>query len=794
MLQNYFKIAWRNLVKDRLFTFLNVLGLSMGLACVLLIFLWVNDELSVDQFHENKNRLYHVMRMSVDNGLQGIDTYESNSDLLVPALAAEMPEIDQIVSTSDGLRSGIISNKEQSVKAQCKFVDPNYFDVFSFILTQGNKKKVLKDKYSLAISDELAIKLFGTTKNIVNKTLKWDEGIYTGTYTITGVFRKPDSHSSEKFDFLLTTQVFIENNSMDKHWDSNRVIVYVTLKDGVDVNKFSAKIEDFVRNKFKAQYGEKNLHWIGKLFLQPYSERYLHNVYENGAPAGGRIDYVNLFSVIALFILVIACINFMNLSTAKAARRMKEVGIRKVIGVSRRALILQYISESTLISFISLFIALLIVLLALPTFNNITSKQIALQLNPSIIIGFIAIGLFTGILAGSYPAFYLSGLKPISILKGKLQTSLGELWTRKGLVVFQFTVSAVFIISVMVIYNQMAFIHQKNLGLNKDNIIKFSNEGNISKKQKAFLNEVKGLGGVLNATGMSGNLIGSHSGGGGIDWEGKTERVEFSGFYVEYDFLETLGLKVENGRSFSPEFGADSTKVIFNETAIKAMNIKNPVGKMVSMWGVEKQIVGVVRDFHFESLYNKVGPFFLTYTPHTQNVLIKIKAGTEQETLAQIGKIYQSYNTGLPFEFEFLDQDYQTLYASEQRIATLSKYFAALAILISCLGLFGLAAFSAQRRQKEIGIRKVVGATASNIVVLLSTDFLQLVLIGMLVAFPIAWWAMEKWLKNFAYHTDNNLNTYWLTGLAIIIITLLTVSYQAIKAALMNPVKSLKTE
>jgi len=794
MLHNYFKIAWRNLVKDRLFSFLNMLGLSMGLSCVLLIFLWVHDEMNIDKFHDNSSRLYQIMRKSVESGPLGIETYENNSDLLVPALAAEMPEIDQIVTTSDGLKNGIISNKSQSVKASCKFVDPNYFNVFSFPLIQGNKNQVLQNKYSLVISDKLAIKLFGTTDNIINKTLKWDEGIYSGKYTISGIFKNPDGHSSEKFDFLLTTSVYIENSTMDKHWDSNRVIVYITLKNGVDVPRFNARIEDFVRNKFKTQYGEKNLNWVGKLFLQPYSEKYLHNVYENGVPAGGRIDYVKLFSVIALFILIIACINFMNLSTAKASGRMKEVGIRKVMGVSRRTLILQYMAESTLISFISLAIALLIVLLVLPTFNNITNKQIILQLNVPIISGFIIIGLLTGILAGSYPAFYMSGLKPVIILKGKLQTSLGELWTRKGLVVFQFTISAIFIVSVIVIYNQMRFIHQKNLGFNKDNIIQFANDGNIRKKKQSFMNEIKNLSGVKNATSMSGNLIGSHSGGGGINWDGKTEQVEFSGFYVDYGFIETLGLKVDNGRSFSNAFGSDSSKVIFNETAIAAMKLKNPIGKKVRMWGTEKQIVGVIRDFHFESLYNKVGPFFLSYSADTERIFIKIKAGMEQETLGQLEKIYQRYNSGLPFDYQFLDQEYQTLYASEQRIASLSKYFATLAILISCVGLFGLAAFSAQRRQKEIGIRKVVGATMVSIIVLLSTDFLKLVLIGMLVAFPIAWWATEKWLKNFAYHTENNLNTYWLTGLAIVVVTLLTISYQAIRAALMNPVKTLKTE
>jgi putative ABC transport system permease protein len=793
MLRNYLQIAWRNLLQDRLFALLNLIGLSMGLGCIILIYLWVTNELSIDKFHANDPRLYQIMR-NVTEGPNEINTYGNNSDLLTPALKAEMPEIDHIVATSDEVWDGIASVGAKHVKAVGKSASTDFFNVFSYKLLQGAADQVLRSIDGVVISDELAVNLFGTTTQAINQIIHWEEKPYSGNYRVTGVFKKPQPNSSETFDLLLTDQLYLARNTMDQSWDSNRILVYVTLKEEVDVAKVNAKIKEFVRDKFKAAYGPKNLPWIGTLFLQRYSDKYLHNVYINGVPTGGRIEYVQLFSVIAVFILVIACINFMNLSTAKAEKRMKEVGIKKVMGATRLTLIGQYLGESTLMSFLALIISLIGVAVALPVFNTIIGKQLTLQLDGRLITALLVITLVTGILAGSYPAFYLSGFKPVAVLKGKLQTSFSQLWIRKGLVVFQFALSVLFIVVVLVIYKQMAFIQTKNLGYTKDNLIRFTNEGRLQDHQQAFLAEVKTIPGVLKASSMSGNLIGSHSGGGGIDWEGKTERVEFSGLYVDYDFIEALNLKIAKGRPFSKQFGSDSSNVIFNEAAIAAMGLKNPLGKTVTMWGKKKQIVGIVKDFHFESLYNRVGPFFLSYEPYTDNILVKIKAGKEPEVLSRVEQLYKRYNLDLPFNYQFLDQDYQVLYASEHRVAVLSRYFAGLAILISCLGLFGLTAFTAQRRQREIGIRKVVGATTDTIVVMLSADFLKLILVALLLALPMAGWLTNKWLDHFAYRIHVDAAVYLITVVLVITIAWLIVGYQAIKAALANPVKSLRSE
>jgi len=433
----------------------------------------------------------------------------------------------------------------------------------------------------------------------------------------------------------------------------------------------------------------------------------------------------------------------------------------------------------------------------LPVFTAITGKQLVLNFNFSFIISILLITFITGIISGSYPALYLSGFRPALVLKGKLNASSGESWVRKGLVVFQFAISVILIISVMVVYKQMVLVQTKNLGYNKDNIIRIPNEGKLREGLATFLTEVKNIPGVVAVSSVEGDLLGNpgHSGG-GISWEGKDPNlgIEYYGIGVDYDFMEMLGLKMKDGRTFSKEFGSDSSKVIFNESAIAAMGLKSPIGKTVSLWGQKKQIVGIAKDFHFESLYKKVAPFFFYYSPNNDNVLIKLKAGTERETLARLEKFYKQFNQGLPFEYKFLDEDYQALYASEQRVAVLSRYFAVIAIIISCLGLFGLAAFTAQKRQKEIGIRKVVGASVSNVVVLLSGDFLKLVLIAVLIAFPLAWWAMNKWLEGFAYRIHIDVNLFLIAGFTTILITLLTISFQSIKAAIANPVKSLRTE
>jgi ABC-type antimicrobial peptide transport system permease subunit len=475
---------------------------------------------------------------------------------------------------------------------------------------------------------------------------------------------------------------------------------------------------------------------------------------------------------------------------------MKEVGIRKIIGAKRSRLILQYAGRSMLLAFSSLAIALMIVLLLLPSFNTITGKHLSLQVNASFITALFVITFITGVISGSYPALYLSGFKPALVLKGKLSPVVGEVWVRKGLVVFQFAISVFLIISVLVIQGQVNLVQTKNLGYNKDNIIHFASDGKLRNGLELFTSEIKKMPGVVNASSMDGNMTGVYSqGGGGISWPGKglNEGVEFTGLDMDYGMMEMLELQVSEGRAFSQQF-ADSNSVIFNESAIKAMHLDRPVGKTVTLWGAKKQIIGIVKDFQFGSMYKKTGPFFLRCTPNNSSVFVKIKRGTEKQTLARLEKFYKQYNEGLPFEYTFMDDDYNALYASEQRVSELSKYFAGLAIIISCLGLFGLVAFTAQKRRKEIGIRKVTGASVISIILLLSKDFIRLVIIALATALPLAWWVLHNWLQGFAYRVTISSGMFFIAALCVISIALLTICVQAIKAAMANPVAALRAE
>ncbi len=801
MFKNYFKIAWRNLIKDKQFSLLNIIGLSTGLACALLIYLWVSDELSIDKFNTNDSRLYQVLKKNED-GTGAIRVGETTQGLLAESMAQELPQVEYATMLRKERDAGIISFGDKHIKVAPAFAGKDFFNVFSYTLINADKQ-VLSDISGIILSDKTALKLFNTT-DAVGKTVEFNfenNVDFSSVYKIAGIYKAPPSNATDQFDVLFPFDLYAKKNAGGMgdvtFWGSNMVSTYVLLKPSTDVTAFNNKIKDFSKAKIKALYAGNNISgYEGDLFIQNYSDRYLHNNFVNGVQSGGRIEYVKLFSIIAIFILIIACINFMNLSTAKASRRMKEVGIKKVVGASRSSLVFQYIGESMLMTFASLFIALLIVLLLLPAFNQITEKEINLQLNTGLILSVITITCITGLIAGSYPALYLSGFKPISILKGKLNTSTGELLIRKGLVVFQFSISVILIVSVLVIYQQMKLIQTTNLGYNKDNIIRFSNDGSLKENYSSFIAELKNIPGVINASGVDGDLMGhsSHSGG-GIGWEGKDPNlhVEYYGNAADHDFFETMNLQMAQGRTFSKTF-ADSSSVIFNQSAIAAMGLKNPVGKTVSLWGEKKQIVGVVKDYHFESLYKKIGPAFFTFSPDNSTTIAKINAGTEQRTIAGIKALYNKYNMGLDFNYAFLDDDYNKLYASEQRVALLSKYFAGIAILISCVGLFGLAAFTAQRRQKEIGIRKVIGASVSNIVTILSKDFLLLIGASLLIAIPVSWWVANEWLKSFAYRINVSPAIFVVAGVSVIVVTLLTISFQSIKAAIANPVKGLRTE
>jgi putative ABC transport system permease protein len=792
MLQHIVLISFRNFRKYRSSFYINLIGLCTGLASVLLIYLWVQNEVSLDKFHEKDSRLYQIMR-SLTHDDNTIEIHEVNSDLLAPALLDAMEEIEFIVPVSEKFTHGVVSAEGKSFRATGQFAGQDFFNVFSYKLIHGNKNQVLRDKYAIVISNELAIRLFGTLDNVIGKTVVLDDQQFGDTFQIAGIFEQAQL-TSDPFDFLVTNEMLMEKNTMDVHWDSNTVYTYLTLKEGADATRFDAKIRDFVRKKFEAQYGSENLHWIGRLFLRHYSDRYLYNHYENGVPAGGRIDYVILFSVVGFFIIVIACINFMNLSTAQATRRIKEIGIKKAIGASRRSLAFQYLGESILLAFLSLMLAIFFVFLLLPQFNLVTGKQLAMEFDRNLIVVGLMIAFFTGLISGSYPAIYLSRFKPAEVLKGKLSTALGETIARKGLVVFQFCVSIILIVAVLIVYKQIDFIQSKNLGYERDNIITFERQGNLSKNLEGFLTELKNIPGVVNAAYMGGDFVGNHGGGGGIDWEGKTHRVEFGALWVNYDVIETLGVRIKEGRSFSRKFGSDTLKVIFNETAIAAMSLNDPIGQTVKLWGTEYQIIGVVKDFNFESLYNKVEPFFFAYAKNGENILVKVRSGMERETLARLEKLYHKFNPSIPFEFKFLDDTYQTLYAAEQRVANLSMYFAGIAILISCLGLFGLTVFTAERRYKEIGIRKVLGSSEFGIIYLLSIDFTKMVVLSICISLPLSYFLAEQWLDTFAYRIPLQWWYFVGTGTITVFIAWFTMGIQTAKAARINPVQCLKNE
>lgn len=789
MLKNYLKVAWRNLIKDRRFAILNLIGLSTGLACALLIYVWVQDELRIDKFHKKDATLFQVLENRVQ--ASGIWTAKSSPVPMPAALKRDMPEVEYAAYVSSPREFTLSVKNERNIKLKGEHADKDFFKMFSYDLIAGNPDQVLTDPTSIVLSDVAAAKLFGTTENVIGKTVDFQ---HEKQFVVSGIFKSPGLQSSDQFDFVLPVGILDMIKQNADEWGNTGFNTFITLKPGSNVDKFNAKIANYIKVKTNNEITYRTP------FIQRYSENYLYGRYENGIQVGGRIDYVRLFSIIAIFILVIACINFMNLSTAKASGRAKEVGIKKAMGAGRGTLILQYLGESMLMAFASLLLAILLVILFLPVFNNITGKQLSLfHFDVSLILTALGIMLFTGLIAGSYPAFHLSGFKPVTVLKGKIKGSAGELFIRKGLVVFQFSLSIILIVAVLVVYRQISFIQTKNLGYDRDHVITFQREGKLSNNEvrERFLTEVKNIPGVTGASAMGHGLTGHSSGTSGVVWEGKDlkDKTEFEIVQVNYDLLKTLGIKIKEGRDFSRDFGADSSMLIFNEAAVKFMGMKDPIGKQVKLWDENMQIGGVVKDFHFESLHEEVKPLFFKLAPeNASRLMVKVETGREKAVIAKLQELYLQMNPGFSFDYKFLDERYQTLYAAENQISRLSRYFAGLAILISCLGLFGLAAFTAQRRNKEIGIRKVLGATVSTIVMMLSKDFLRLVLIAMLIAFPIAWWATSQWLKGFAYSIRIDVGVFLIAGVSIILLTFLTISFQSVKAALANPVKSLKSE
>ena len=782
MLQHHLLLAFRNFLKFKNTFLINLIGLSTGLACTMLIYLWVADELSMDKFHSKDAQLYQLMEHQ--QYAADVMTTTSTPGLLADALKAEIPEIEYAATTT-WVNKFTLTVNNNNITGEGFYVGEDFFNIFSFELIEGNPDYVLKDKNSIVISESLARSLFGTTDNLIGKSVEFQ---HNTSFLITGIFKEIPTNSSNQFDFVLSFEVFKDENPWVTHWGSNGPKTFAIVHKGTDIDELNKKIADFVKNKNE----QSNV----TLFLKSYSDQYLHGKYENGQLIGGRIEYVNLFSIIAVFILLIASINFMNLSTARAARRAKEVGIKKAVGAGRGSLITQYLSESMIMALASLILAVILVVLALPEFNHITTKEITLFWDPKMIGWFIGIALITGFISGSYPAFYLSGFLPAKVLKGELRSTAGELWIRRGLVVFQFTLSVILIVAVIVVYSQIQYVQSKNLGYNNENVIMFDKNGKVEENSETFLKELKKLPGIVNASGIGHSLLGRNNNTSGLVWDGKNpdDLILFENVRVDYDLLETLGVQLKQGRFFSREFGADSTKIIFNETAIEIMGLEDPIGKTVTLWSDHKlQIIGVVKDFHFQSLHSKVEPLFFRISD-TWNIMARIEAGKVKETIAAIDKLHSDFNPGFELSYSFMDQEYAKLYASEQRVASLSRYFAGFAILISCLGLFGLAAFVAERRLKEIGIRKALGASVTNITYLLTSDFTRLVILSIIIALPLSYVFISQWLERFAFRIELSSWFFFSAGIAALLIAWLTVGSQAIRAARVNPTDCLKDE
>ncbi|MGK7389331.1 MAG: FtsX-like permease family protein [Candidatus Cyclobacteriaceae bacterium M2_1C_046] len=790
MLKHNLLLIFRNYKRFRSTFLINLIGLSTGIACTLMIYLWVNDELSFDNHYQNKNRLYQVMEnQSLSTGLH---TQEATPDLLGETMAKELAEVEYAcgVTPSGWFDKFLLKANEKEVNSVGQFAGKNFFNVFPHEMLFGNPDEALLEANHIAISESLAKNLFGSVEESYGQVIEWELQHLKVPTKVTAVFQDVPKNVTMEYEFVLSFESWKEiiSEARELNWDNHGPHTFVLLKENVDKEAFDQKIHGFIKEKLPSSNAT--------LFTQKYSDRYLYNEFENGQQSGGRIEYVKLFSIIAIAILLIACINFMNLSTAKASTRMKEVGVKKSIGAKRSGIVGQHLGESLFLAFISLFFAFILVELFLPMFNQLTGKNINLYYNWQIILTCLAIVIVTGILAGSYPAFYLSSFKPATVLKGKLNTSTGELWTRKGLVIIQFTISITLILSVLVVYSQVKYLLNKDLGYDNENIVFFQKDSKISRNTSTFIDRIKQLENVQNAAGSQNIMIGSHGSTEGLSWKGKDpeENIRFEKIFVGKDLIETMGFKIKSGRSFSPDFLSDSLNIIVNEAAVEIMGLQEPVGEEVILWGNKVTIVGVVKDFNYQTLHNEVQPaFFKIVTPeHLNYMVVRIKPGKTEEALRQIEEVYSEYNSAGILEYQFLDQTYQAQYQSEKRITALARFFAGIAVMISCLGLFGLVSFTAERRRKEIGIRKVLGSGEWSIIALLTKDFTKIILVAIVIALPLGYFIVSDWLGQYAYRITLSPIYFIGAGMIAILIAWLTIGSQALSAARIKPTECLK--
>ncbi len=786
MFKNYLKIAWRNLIRNKSFSVLNIVGLAIGLTVTTLIVIWINFEIGIDQFHEHKDRTYQVYNQYPVGG--EIWTWNSTPKIMASTIEKDYPEVEHIARVNWDSEF-LFAKDDKRIKGTGKIVDPDFLKIFSFPLIEGNLETVLDDVNSVVITESFAKKMFGN-EQAVGKTVKVDNA---DSFMITGILKDLPSNTAFEFDFLMPWAYLKQRGSDDKYWGNNSIATYVMLKEGVDYTSFSKKIKNL-----RKVYDKDSPEMI--TYLYPFTRSWLYSNFENGEEIGGRIDIIRMFGIIAAIILIIACINFMNLSTARSEKRAKEVGVRKVVGARRLTLVSQFLGESVLISFIAAIFAFIMVLIALPHFSILVEKPLSLDLTNIWFWGStIAVIVFTGLLAGSYPALFLSRFKPSSVLKGTFVKSNTAVTPRKVLVVLQFSAAIILITSSIIVMQQLKKVQDRQTGYAKNNLIYSIIQGDTEKNYSLIKEELLSSNTVTSITRTNSPVTEGWSNTWGFEWKGKDKENKriVQRFAADENINETFGIELVAGRDFDlNKYATDSTAALINESAVALMNFDEPIGQIIKDNGIEWHIVGVTKDFVLDSPFQRIQPMVIEGAMAGFNV-IHIKLNTTSNTsksLAEVEAVFKKYNPEYPFEYEFVDQEYARKFNSEKRTSQLISLFTLLTIFISCLGLFGLASYMAENRIKEIGIRKVLGASVRSITTLLSIDFIKLVLISIVLAVPISWYFMNNWLEDFDYRVNISWWTFVLAGILALVIALVTVSYQAIKAAIVNPIKSLRTE
>lgn len=789
MLTNFFKIAFRNLWKNKGFSFINIAGLAVGMASAMLILLWIENEVSHDKFHEKIDRIYTINNRDKVNG--EVWAWNTTPKIMGPVLKQDYPDVEDFARINQ--TTFLFSVGDKHLNARGVYTDPGFLNMFSFPLKNGNIKTALSANNRIVITESFAKKLFGN-KEAMGEIVRIDS---VDNFTVTGVMKDLPNNTVFNFDYLLPWSYLTKLGHNDSGWQNNSVKTFVLLNKGTSQKAFDAKIEKITINHTKDAALPSTIH----VFTQAFKDRWLYSKSENGQYVGGRVETVKLFAIIAAFILLIACINFMNLSTARSEKRAKEVGIRKVVGAKKGLLIIQFIGESILLAFLAFLLAVAIVELSLPGFNALVDKKLLVDFG-NIEYWFFALGFifFTGVLAGSYPAFFLSSFQPVKVLKGTFKATHALVTPRKVLVVVQFTFAIALIICTIIVGRQINYAQSRDAGYVKDKLVYTFIQGDVERHYDLIRNELISSGAAVAVTKSMCPITERYSDSWGFAWDGSTEddkKTDFVLMATDIDFVKTMGLTLLQGRDIDVyKYATDSTAVLLNESAVKAMRLKKPVGSTVDANGEKWRIVGVIKDFIYESPYEKVQQL-MVFGPKSWFAVVHFKlnpANTTAKNLKMAEAIFKKYNPQYPTTFSFADESYALKFQEEKRIGTLAALFAGLTIFISCLGLFGLATYMAENRIKEIGVRKVLGASVASITSLLSKDFLKLVIISLVIASPVAWWAMNAWLKNYSYHIPVEWWVFVLAGLLSIAIALLTISYQAIKAAVANPSKSLRTE